>query len=241
MNEKTTMRRSHIALARRAGCVRAAWEIKHEDWSRQTDSVRIGSAMHDLILLGRRAKIDELIMPTGVERRERGAHYLPRGASDDVESLASLAGVIRAEIESAGPMLGSERKINFELGGIAFESTLDAFGKDYVIDLKITSDASPAAFRSHSRAYGYDLQAALYSHAFACEFGALPRVWRTICVELAPPHHMAVYEFIPSASVVGPLLSYAERVAGELLHEVASPASSRDVPPISYFDFFSDF
>lgn len=236
-----TMRRSHIALARRVGCVRAAWEIAHADWSNQTDSMRIGSAMHKLVLLDDRSEIDELIIPHGVERRERGATYLPRSVSNDVLSLASLAGVIRAEIESAGPMLGAERKINFDLGGIAFASTLDAFGRDYIADLKITSDASPAAFRSHSRAYGYDLQAALYSHAFACEFGALPRVWRTICVELAPPHHMAVYEFVPDACVIGPLISYAERMAGELLREIARPASSRDVPPTSYFDFFSDF
>ena len=69
----------------------------------------------------------------------------------------------------------------------------DYKGKSVIVDVKTTTDASPAAFEKAMVNYGYHRQAAWYSHAVANNDRKSPALYIIIACEKTPPYDSACY------------------------------------------------
>jgi hypothetical protein len=88
-----------------------------------------------------------------------------------------------------------ERPIHGEWNGVAVAGTPDLVVLELglIVDVKTTSDASPAEFSKSVVNYGYHRQAAMYLELCQQAYGMADR-FVFVVVKTAPPYEVAVYE-----------------------------------------------
>lgn len=105
--------------------------------------------------------------------------------------------------------------------GVACKSRLDFLHSsgEYIIDLKTTEDASPAAFFKSVANYRYHVQGAFYLDAFAYAGLKAPDKFVFIAVEKSPPYGVGVYYLPEDVLAIGRecyeenLATYAEAIS----------------------------
>lgn len=100
--------------------------------------------------------------------------------------------------------------------GLMLKSRFDFYPEDqpFVVDIKSTEDASPAAFEYSIRKYGYRTQASMYQD-HTKRLGE-PRQFLFIAFEKEEPHEVAVYQLDDAATLFG------HRQYTALLHNIAA-------------------
>lgn len=82
------------------------------------------------------------------------------------------------------------------------KARIDVVGKDYIADLKTTSQIEPDRFASQCAQLGYHLQMGFYARAVDPSPDKTIKVY-IIAVETAPPYDVAVFELSPFAVKAG--------------------------------------
>lgn len=178
---------------------RFAWERAHPVFKGAYD---LGSTAHALALRSGapivrvqardwRGKADQ------AERaRIREAGQTPANWTE-MRAALEMAKAMRRH-PTAGPLLdGDVEQSLYWLDadtGVTCRGRVDVWRPDALVDVKTTQDASPAGFAKQWSNLRYDLPAAHYldgAHTLTGEW--LRFIW--VCVEVEPPHLVAVYEF----------------------------------------------
>lgn len=178
----------------------------------QTDAMRIGSAVHDAILLPDRFAAKYVESPKCDKRttagKEAWAAFIAEHAGKqvlDADDMAICKGIRESLLadETARGLLvgrgGNEVSIvwDHKATGLRCKSRIDRAteyqGTSCHVDIKTTTDANPDAFRWEVRKYRYHLQAAFYLDGCEALRGGKRR-FIFIAVEKMPPYLCSVCE-----------------------------------------------
>jgi len=201
-----------------------------------TPALRFGRALHAAVLTPRIFKRDFAIAPAVDRRTKAGKEAiaewraaLPAGAeeitADDAEIIAEMAKAIKQTPEAATLFKGTRKEVpifwNDKTTGIKCKCRLDVWGKDWIVDLKTTSDI--LAFDRDAFKYGYHVQAAHYLRAVESKTGKIPK-WYFVAVEKQPPFAVKIIEADPG------FIDYGDFIRAELLEKVKSCRATGDWP-----------
>lgn len=191
---------------------RSPAHYKCRDYKEPSKAMRIGTALHSLVLEG----VAPLVMPEfagkgSVALRDEwkaahaGALIMSEDEAADVRGMSAsiamhpIAGAAfrredgRAEV-SALWQCGET--------GIECKSRFDWLLPSAIVDLKTTADASADAFARSVATYRYHVQDAYYSQA-AAFCGLSVEHFLFVCVETAPPYAVAIYQLDDEAREIG--------------------------------------
>lgn len=118
---------------------------------------------------------------------------------DQWNNLTGAADAVHAHPAAAGLLDGIKTEVSYfaEWSGIEVKARLDGIGKDYIIDLKTTQDASPAAFAKSCAQFRYHVQAAWYQRITGINRFIF------IAVEKEAPYGVCCYELDQQAIDLG--------------------------------------
>lgn len=189
-----------------------------EHGTAETDDMRLGTAVHSLVLGGRK------VVSYEGRRDERTAAWKDFQAAnngavilkpDQYERAEEMAFAVRnhpAASELLGePSLLYEQHIDWERNGVPCCSRLDMWAKlaGWICDLKSCRSARPDLFERQAIKMGYHAQLDWYLDAadHSVTSADLGRIAPTrafiIAVESKPPHDVTVWEATPSALEAG--------------------------------------
>lgn len=182
-----------------------------------TEAMALGHVVHCLSLEPMAYAERFIVMPKMDRRTNAG-----KAAYEEFQSLANGKEVItKDDAETAkactkallshdqlGPLFSRkaivEKRINFACNDVAMRCKPDWVAPEMklIIDVKTTSDASPAGFSKSIASFGYARQAALYRDAVAFEYGVDCRfLFAVVCTN--PPYEVACYELTDEALSAG--------------------------------------
>ena len=216
-----------------------------------TEAMRIGSALHTLVLEQDTFE-ERYITAPQVDRRtkagkevwaefeaEAGGRELI--AADDRAMISRMAEAVWSH-PAAAALLNWQGKAETthmwvdQATGQACKCRPDWLTENHqlIIDLKTTEDASPAGFRKSIANFRYHVQASWYLDGIEQATGTRPEQFLFVCVEKKPPYAVAVYAASPVMITIG-----AETAARDLDVLVtckqanAWPGYSDQIEPIS--------
>jgi hypothetical protein len=213
-----------------------------------TDAMRIGTAVHTLVLEPERAG-EVVAMPEFNMRTNAGkaaaiewleAH--PNRQAFDAatyDRIQRAADAVRAHPGAARLLTEgtAERSVFWrdQAEGIDCRARFDWHREDGgIVDLKTAKDASPAGFSRAIGAYGYHISAAHYCQGAEHVFGAFPRFWGFVVVEPEPPFAVACYVLDEASIRAGmALCARAYRAFRQCVDSGAWPAYPSTIEPIS--------
>lgn len=169
--------------------------------AKETDAMRVGSALHCMVLTPDLYDSRYIVAPKCDRRTNAGkaeyADFLNAANgrtvldADDAERVRGMAYAIREHADASTLLdLCPERELSVlgEVEGIPTKMRLDARGPNQTVDIKtIGKEASPINCERYCAEYGVWLQMALYKRLMGVHSGAA-----IIFVESAPPHCVAV-------------------------------------------------
>lgn len=186
-----------------------------------TPAMRLGSMVHCTVLEPHELPHRYLRVPDGIDRRTKDgkAAWAELEASGKELIKAADWDMAMAMAEAcwrhpaAGKLLRqpdglAELSFWWSDGDLRCKCRPDLLAGDVIVDLKTTTDASPAAFARAVVGFGYHLQAAHY----LAGTGAARFVF--LAVEKAPPYAVAVYELDAAALATG------EQLRQEAMHVI---------------------
>jgi hypothetical protein len=88
-----------------------------------------------------------------------------------------------------------EKEISWSKDGLNFRGFVDIVGKDFIADIKTTTDSGPM-FIKNVYWYNYDLQAAMYCEVYDVDY-------YIIAIEKTAPHNVQVYKLGPETMEEG--------------------------------------
>ena len=88
-----------------------------------------------------------------------------------------------------GRSVAVEKEITWTKEGLDFRGFVDIVGKDFIADIKTTTDAGPK-FIKDVYYFNYDLQAAMYSEVYNVDY-------YIIAIEKTAPYNVQVYKLGP--------------------------------------------
>lgn len=191
---------------------RSPAHYKCRDQKEPSKAMRIGTALHSLVLEG----IAPLVMPEfsgkgSVALRDEWRHEhagLLIVSEDEARDVLGMAASI-AEHPIAGPAFRrpdgrAEVSALWTCPdtGVECKSRFDWLLPREIVDLKTTADASAEAFAKSVATYRYHVQDAFYSQA-AASLDLDVDQFTFVCVETAPPYAVAVYRLNDFARQIG--------------------------------------
>lgn len=191
---------------------RSPAHYKCKDFKEPSKAMRIGTALHSLVLEG----VAPMVMPDfsgkgSVAQRDEwkqahaGSLIVSEDEAVDVHAMAAsialhpIAGPAfrrfdgRAEVSALWTCPET---------GIECKSRFDWLLPSAIVDLKTTADASQDAFARSVASYRYHVQDAFYSQAAALN-GLPVEHFLFVTVETAPPYAVAIYQLDDEARDIG--------------------------------------
>jgi len=172
----------------------------------ETDNMRVGSRVHDLVLAGGR---NRFAVWEGGRRAGKewdafnAAHPCETILTGDQEIRAGLiASAVRANPEASAALFGcvTEQRREWTIAGRSCCGIPDAVGPSSIVDLKVTRDGSPGKFPWHARRMGWLGQLAWYDYGL---FEGKAINLSIVSVEDLAPHLVTVYRLTPDAAEMG--------------------------------------
>ena len=170
----------------------------------QTEAMLVGSVAHKLILEPDDFENEYSVMPTVDRRTKAGkAEYqrfadelgsrtpVSQGLFDEVSAMASA---VKAHPAVKKLLCGGKAEESFfwDENGIECKCRPDYLKNKIAVDLKTTSDASPAAFEKSAYNYRYHVQAWWYLHGLnKCGIEVTDFIF--IAFEKNPPYAVCIY------------------------------------------------
>lgn len=182
----------------------------------ETDAMRVGSRVHNLVLQGP----GQFAVWDGGRRagKEWDLFSLANAdatilTSDQQQRAVEIANAVLQNEQAAEALFAcvTETYREWEIAGRACCGTPDAVGPSSIVDLKVTNDASPGRFPWHAKRMNWLGQLAWYDHGL---FGGNATNLSLIAVEDKPPYQVVVYRLTPDACELGHRTwrSYFERL-----------------------------
>ena len=172
----------------------------------ETDAMRIGSRVHDLVLAGGR---NRFAIWEGGRRAGKewdlfnAAHADATILTTDQEDRAGIiASAVKRNPEASAALFGcvTEQRREWTIADRECCGTPDAVGPSSIVDLKVTRDGSPGKFPWHARRMGWLGQLAWYDFGL---FGGNATQLAIVAVEDLAPHLVTVYRLTPDAAEMG--------------------------------------
>lgn len=170
----------------------------------ETDSLRIGKAVHTLALEPEKWKSEYVVF--------EGDRRTVQGKKDYAEAMVSGKTIIRtADLEKIEGMANAlvknpfalallksdgyvEATIEFEYQGIAMKCRPDFMRNDgLIVDLKTTRSAKPSLFTKDAYGFGYDLSVAITAEGYKALHGKYPEEYVFLCIEPEAPHIVSCF------------------------------------------------
>jgi hypothetical protein len=175
----------------------------------ETDPMRLGSRVHDLVLKGGR---NRFAIWDGNRRAGKEwdlfelAHADATILTADQEDRAQqIAIAVLGNDEAMVALFGcvTEQRRTWDIAGRECEGTPDAVGPSSIADLKITNDTSPGRFPWHARKMGWLAQIAWYD--FGVHGGQAEHLTLIAAPNVPPfdPKLVTVYKLTPDACELG--------------------------------------
>lgn len=167
-----------------------------------TPSMRIGRALHALVL----QDVSPVIFD-GLRRGKEWDAFVASSTAEKVDILNASEGEIVLGManailknEFAMEILNSchtkEQRIEWDMDGIQFAGTPDAYGDGVLLDIKSCQSSFPRDFLWDAHKRGYHAQLALYDIALGTKYVKGATAWREqylIAVENSAPYNCVVY------------------------------------------------
>ena len=135
--------------------------------------------------------------------------------AEEAQTVAEMARQVRRDPDAWALLKGTKRETpvfwHDRTAGLLCKCRIDAWGKDWLVDLKTAAD--DMAFERDAFNYGYHVQAAHYLRGAESRTGRLPK-WFFIVIEKKPPYGIRVVEAEPG------FIDYGEFVRQGLLEKV---------------------
>lgn len=185
-----------------------AWEREHP--REQTDSMRIGSALHSEVLgVGPALAV---IPPTGHKKVEQEAHKAAKaeaGARGDialspaeVERVMGMAKAVRNHPKASALLSDGEPEVSAYAPdpetGVMRRARFDWLRDDLAVDLKTAVSSNPADFSRAIASFGYHHQHPWYTD-LAYDLGHDLRGFVFVVVQSTEPYAVRCYELDPAA------------------------------------------
>ncbi len=172
----------------------------------ETDAMRVGSRVHDLVLHGGR---NTFATWRGGTRRgkqwdqfkiDHSGQTLMTGDQED--RCHEIASAVLADPAASEVLFGcvTEQERFWSIAGRECRGTPDAIGPSIIADLKVTNSGAPERFKWHALRMGYLAQLAWYDYGLMG--GASSRL-SLIAVEDKPPYVVTVYDLSAAAAEQG--------------------------------------
>lgn len=172
---------------------------------KSTGSMRKGSTFHDLVLLEK-----EPIVFTDRRAGKKWKAFQLENIGNDIINVSEYETAMRmrdslmmSNYDSAvfarellSKCQNREKEILWDLAGVPWSSTIDAYGNGITLELKSTKCASKRKFLWDAKSMKYDGQLAVYNVAQGVDGNQFPAPWTqsyAIAVENVKPHIVAVY------------------------------------------------
>jgi hypothetical protein len=172
----------------------------------ETDAMRVGSRVHDLVLNGGR---NRFAVWEGKKRagKEWDLFALAHAdativTSDQEERAGAIASAVLGNSEAHAALFGlvTEKQREWSIAGRDCQGTPDAVGPDSIVNLKVTNDGSPGRFPWHAKKMGWLGQLAWYDYGL---FAGNATQLVIVSVEDKPPHLVTVYKLTADAAELG--------------------------------------
>lgn len=179
----------------------------------------IGSAAHSLVLEPQAFVRDFAVAPEGINRRTNegkaqwAAFESQAGGKTIIDGetyrQAQAIAAAVANHPAAGPLLREGQAEVSVLAsdpetGVAIKCRPDWLRDDgWIVDLKTTSDASPAGFGKSVANFRYHVQAAWYLDTMTAAYGEAPSGFIFVAVEKVAPYAVGVYRIEAEAIAMG--------------------------------------
>lgn len=194
--DRTTLSHSGAKTLLRAP---AQFRYEQDNPPAPTPAMEFGSIVHSLIL-GVGAKwrvIDGGRGRGGLEAEARADGLIPI-TTNDYQRALDMANAVNAHPEAAQLLAGApDREVSMYADdpatGTRLRCRFDALADTYAVDLKTTTDASPAAFGRTAVTFGYASQDAWYRDLADLNDHPLT-AFAFVLVDKTPPHLVAVVE-----------------------------------------------
>jgi hypothetical protein len=176
----------------------------------ETEAMRVGSALHKLVLEPDTFSLEFAVAPEGLDRRKSAdkaiyAEFERENAGktvlapDEFALAEAMANSIRRrKLPSAAIKSYGEAEVSFYWNdpalGTLCKCRPDYLRADnYIVDIKTTKDARPASFERSAENYRYYVQAAFYIQGAEAVTGEKVKDFLFIAVEKSPPYAVACY------------------------------------------------
>ena len=174
----------------------------------RTDAMRQGSLIDCLALTPGLFEHRYIVAPEGLDRRTKDgkAAYEAVIASGKIplnqeqwDNITGAAAAVHAHPAAAPLLNGIQTEVSCfdSWNGVKVKARIDGLGKDYIIDVKTTQDASPASFGKSCAQFRYHVQAAWYQRMTGVNRFIF------IAVEKEAPYGVACYELDQQAIDLG--------------------------------------
>lgn len=191
---------------------RSPAHYKCRDQKEPSKAMRIGTALHSLVLEG----IAPLVMPEfsgkgSVALRDewKAAHEgLLIVSEDEHDAVTAMAASIAAHPIAGPAFRRTDGRAEVSAlwtcpdTGVECKSRFDWLIPREIVDLKTTADASAESFAKSVSNFRYHVQDAFYSQA-AASLDLDVEQFTFVCVETAPPYAVAVYRLNDFARQIG--------------------------------------
>ena len=185
----------------------AHFVVERTKAKRPTDAMRIGTAVHTLILEPERSgeviEMPEFNARSSTERAARDAWLAAHAGAQafDAETITRIRAAVAAvrAHPAASALLSdgvAERSVFWRDAkeDVPCKARYDWHRADGgIVDVKTTADASPEAFSRSIATFGYHISAAHYWTGAEHVLGASPAFWAFVAVEVEPPYGVACY------------------------------------------------
>ncbi len=172
----------------------------------ETDAMRVGSRVHDLVLHGDRNRfaVWEGGRRAGKEwdlfaLAHAEATILTADQEDRAQNIADAVKGCDLAMAAFFACVTEERRA-WTVADRECEGTPDAVGAASIAELKVTRDCSPNRFPWHAQRMGWLAQVSWYN--YGCFRGGATNL-TIVAVEDQPPHVVTVYRLSPDAAELG--------------------------------------
>lgn len=200
--------------------------------SKDTQSLRNGSAVHTLALEPDKFDAEHYILPEDYDGRTKDGKAAMAEAQEsgriilkhaDVKDIINMAESIKNNplaiglLKSAGYV---ESSIFWEDDGIKFKCRPDLMRNDgLIVDIKTCKSANPRIFASDAWKFKYHLSVALTCRGYQALYGKMPEEYVFLCVESEAPHVVSCFTSFQATEYSESVLDIGNRHLDKLIEE----------------------